>query len=117
MTSFPAVFDVDVDDGQLLVFIAQSTSSTDLIDIQVSDPGGFAVAFDRSTSPGVPVTMLISGDACSERYQVIVNSTDAETELTATLDAIEPRSLTTGDGVVSTTSPRSSTSTSPTIRS
>ena len=36
---------------------------------------------------------------------MIANSTDAGSELTATLDAIEPRSLATGDGVVSTTSP------------
>lgn len=105
VTNAQAAFDVDVADGQLLVFTAQSTSFADLIDIQVSDPDGFAVAFGQSTSPGVPATVLISGEARSGRYQVIVNSTGAESELTATLDAIEPRSLTTGDGVVSTTSP------------
>ena len=85
----PASFDVDVIEGQPLTFTAQPEAADSILEVTVHDADGNATGTE-STSPsaGEPATVGIGG-AFPGRYRVIVSSSGAPTDITATLQPAE----------------------------
>ena len=92
-TPAPAVFDVDVDTGQLFGFTVEPTRPDSVLTIQVNGPDGFASGFTAGTPvPGEPATAIIDG-GIPGAYRIIVASADMESEIIATLLPLEPQTI------------------------
>ena len=94
----PAVFDVDVDGDDPLVFSARPGSPDGRLDIQVVDPDGFPIVTDLSGQAGPDgATTATVGGVRPGTYHVVVTSSVDQDEVTGSLSTI--RTLTEGASV------------------
>ena len=101
----PAGFDVDVIEGQSLIFTAQPESSDSVLDVSVQDADGNATGSSGSSpSAGEPATVTLGG-GLPGHYRIIVNDADASTDVTATLQPAETKLLTLGSAPVDGVAP------------
>jgi hypothetical protein len=101
--SSPAVFDVEVDSGQRLSFTADTDDTDDVLGIQVIAPDGSPVGKAFAVPvPGDPVTAILDGNFPGS-YQIIVDSSVEQSDITANLRTLETRQLTENETVTTAT--------------
>ena len=99
----PAAFDVDVIEGQTLTFTAEPESADVLLSVSVENTDGPTGTVGTSPSAGEPAQVSIGGIPGS--YRLIVSSSGARPEVTATLRAAESTRLALGSAPVDGVAP------------